>query len=219
MADKNLDLEPDDSEEADNEKSGIEGDKGTLPLEIRSLLVTLLRGPFLVASEKPNLWKLLLDNKEAVLSQLANLNLTLLIDETGGIAFVKKLDLGDTEAPSLLTTISYKLLDSVLIVKLRETLMMAESAGQRASISFDEMSEVLKFYDPVASTDQVNFQKHVSAAVDRCCKRHFLTPLPNKGYYEINKIIKLLFTASDVAALAAAYEDLIRKNKKAPSED
>lgn len=193
-----------------------EEDPGTLSYDLRDLLVYLLRGPYLQASDNIRLWNLLCANKDIVLSQLANIYLTLFIDEKEGIAFIKNLPIEN--APSLLSSFNYKLLDSVLIVELRERLMVSETTGEKAMISKDEISSLLAFYSPFSSHDQIKFNRSVDAVIERSLRRHFLIPLPNKGDFEISRILKVMFTASDVIALSKAYEELI-KTKSAKITD
>ena len=207
---KNFAGDSDEPQESLQERT-FEGDPGTLPLEMRNLILSLLKGPYLSSKESPKQWDLLLRYKEAVLSQLANLYLTLLIDEVDGIAFIKQIDTGEVEVPTLLTSFTYKLLDSVLLVELRERLMNAENSGQRATISMDEMVSHLTLFDSVSKDDQVKFLKRVAAVVERFTKRHILIQLPSKEDYEISPILRVLFTASDVAALAKSYEELIEQ--------
>lgn len=209
--DRNLDHSNQEDETGENETLEhvfSEEDPGTLSYELRDLLVYLLRGPFLQAADNIRLWNLLCANKEIILSQLANIYLTLFIDEKDGIAFIKNLPIEN--APSLLSSFNYKLLDSVLIVELRERLMVSETTGEKAMISKEEIASLLSFYSPFSAHDQIRFNRSVDAVIERSLRRHFLVPLPNKGDFEISRILKVMFSASDVTALSKAYEELIK---------
>lgn len=202
--------EQEEFEEDSFEKGLYEGDHGTLPMEVRNLLISLLKGPYLVASENPRLWDQLINNKELVLQQLSNLYLTLMIDDIDGIAFIKQADTGDLQVPTLLTRTEYRLLDSVLIVELRGRLMEAETAGQRAVISKDEIYSYLGYFDVDSKLDQLGAKRRADAVIERFVKRHFLTALPNRGNYEISPVLKVIFRANEIAALSEAYEELLR---------
>lgn len=195
-----------------------EGDHGNLPLEVRNLLIALLRGPYLLASESPKHWSVLLKNKEIVLQQLSNLYLTLTIDDIDGIAFIKQSDTGDLQTPTLLTRTEYKFLDSVLVVELRGRLMEAENAGQRAVISREEIYSHLGYFDIDSKTDHVGAKRRADAVIERFVKRHFLSVLPNRDNYEISPVLKVVFKASEIETLAKSYEELLKNNSPLGSE-
>jgi hypothetical protein len=191
-----------------------ENDRGTLPLEIRKLLIVLLRGPYLLSSDAAN-WNLLLQNRDLVLQQLGNIFLSLTIDELNGVAYICQADTGEVEAPTLLSSFSYKLLDSVLIVEMRDRLMKANQAGERAAISTDEIVSLLTFFDPASKDDQTRFVKRVVSVITRCKDRHFLLPV-SKDTYEISPILKVVFGASQIQEMKESYQRLI---DQALSED
>lgn len=191
-----------------------ENDRGTLPLKIRKLLIVLLRGPYLLSSDAGN-WNLLLQNRELVLQQLGNIFLSLTIDEINGVAYICQADTGEVEAPTLLSSFSYKLLDSVLIVEMRDRLMKANQAGERAAISTDEIASLLTFFDPASKDDQTRFMKRVVSVITRCKDRHFLLPV-SKDTYEISPILKVVFGASQIQEMKESYQRLI---DQALSED
>ena len=55
------------------QKGLYEGDVGTESLEVRRLLVFLLKGPYLWRDQKKQLWPLLINHQEELKVQLANL--------------------------------------------------------------------------------------------------------------------------------------------------
>lgn len=55
------------------QKGLYEGDVGTESLEVRRLLVFLLKGPYLWHDQKKQLWPLLINHQEELKVQLANL--------------------------------------------------------------------------------------------------------------------------------------------------
>lgn len=206
--------EPDfglDSPDSDSEtvEHGLyEGDRGTLSMELRNVVITLLRGPYLFKNERPKVWDLLTVYRPKIREHLANLYLDLVCDDDVGIAYIRQADTGELEVPTLLNKVSYTLLDSVLIVELRDRLHAMAQRGERATISFDEIASLLTFFDPLAKTDQAGYLKHVSAVIERFKKRHFLVTL-KAGNYEISPVLKVVFNASEVEQMAQAYRSLI----------
>ena len=66
------------------------GDCGTLPMDVRKVLVTLLKGPYLYKDRRADAWKILTANREMICEQLANLLLDLVVDEAVGVAYVRR---------------------------------------------------------------------------------------------------------------------------------
>ena len=194
-----------------------ENDRGTLPLEIRKLLIVLLRGPYLLSTDAVN-WNLLLKNRELVLQQLGNIFLSLTIDEVNGVAYIFQVDSGEVEVPTLLSSFSYKLLDSVLIVEMRDRLMKANQTGERAAISTDEIVSLLTFFDSTSNDDQTRFMKHVMSVISRCKDRHFLLPV-SKDTYEISPILKVVFGASQIQEMKESYQRLIDEDLPAETAE
>lgn len=162
--------EPDEKEAGKNEN--WPGDCGTLGFPLRKVLVTLLKGPYLYRDKRKEAWNLLMDNLPTVREQLANLLLDLVVDEELGVAFVKNPDMQDVQAPSLLNKYSFRFLDSVLLIEMRDRLMRAQQSGQRAMMEADEINTHLAVFDPISKTDQKIFSQHVGAVLN-------LSSLPN----------------------------------------
>ncbi len=206
-------------DEESSENFTYEGDRGTLALPLRNVLVRLLKGPYLTPSVRPDDWALLLNYRDKILEQLSNLYLTAVIDEENGIAYVRQAETGNPETPALLRRTTYRLLDSVLIVELRERLMKAQQQGDRGIVTPDEIFPMLALFDPASASDQVNFQKRVSAVIDRFKKARFLIELKGgSGGYEISPVLKVMFGASEADELRRAYLKLLEGNTP-PEED
>lgn len=185
----------------------FEGDTGTLRAEERQLLVTLLRGPYLLRSEKPNLWNTLVNSRERVVSRLNDLFLGLVMDSDQGIAFCRQADLGEMQAVPLLRRVTLRFLDSVLLLEMRDRLLDAEATAERALISADNIEEILRGFDPTSRTNEKLFKNHVNAVIARLLRRKLLIRVNDSvRLFEISMVLRLIFNAEEVAALKAAYE-------------
>lgn len=96
-------------------------DTGELDGASRRVLLRLLRGPYLRADEHANLWAALVRNEPTLRSRLADLYLELVTDLDGGVAFVRNLEVED--APKVVRAHPLTLLDTVLVLFLRRTLL------------------------------------------------------------------------------------------------
>ncbi len=185
-----------------------EGDTGSLSFEQRQLMVTLLRGPYLTQAERPNLWQTLINSRSVIEASLANLFLSLIVDEELGVAFCRQADVGDLEAPQLLRQFSLSYLDSVLLLELRQRLLTAQSKGEKAVIAQETIEELLKTFDVSAKTNERQFKSHVNAVIKRLTARKLLKKLgDNTNLYEICLALKLIFNVEEIVALKKAYQD------------
>lgn len=192
------------------------GDRGTLSLPMRKLLITLLKGPYLYRDKRKDVWNLLINNTDAIRTQLSNLLLELIIDDELGVAYIRKPDLEGIEAPSLLNQYVFKFLDSVLLIEMRDRLMRAQQSGQRAVMSLDEISTHLGVFEPTARTDTSLFAKRVDAVLKRMKERHLLIELgKNANNFEVSPVIKTVFDAAQVDALRQAYVEHIENARRA----
>ena len=194
----------------------FEGDRGTLSFRLRCLLVTILKGPYLYRDRRRDAWELLINQRDAIEQCLNNLFLTLVVDEEIGVAFTQAAALADQQAPSLLNRYSFKFLDSVLVVEMRDRLMRAKQSGSRAMMSMDEIRTVLAAVEPSSKTDTALFASRVNATLKRMRERHLLLPLDRSGEnWEVSPVLKVAFDAVQVEQLAAAYGRIVEHRAQA----
>lgn len=197
-------------EATENEAAAKEnwpGDCGTLSMPLRRVLVTLLKGPYLYREKRKDAWNLLMNNLPVIREQLANLLLTLVIDDEVGVAFVKSPDLGDVQAPSLLNKYTFRFLDSVLLIEMRDRLMRAHQHGDRAVMQIDEINAHLGVFEASAKKDRAVFATRVNAVIKRMKERHLLLDCGRgSDTWEISPVLKVVFDAAQVDELRHIYE-------------
>ncbi len=197
-------------EATENEAAAKEnwpGDCGTLSMPLRRVLVTLLKGPYLYREKRKDAWNLLMNNLPVIREQLANLLLTLVIDDEVGVAFVKSPDLGDVQAPSLLNKYTFRFLDSVLLIEMRDRLMRANQHGDRAVMQIDEINAHLGVFEASAKKDRAVFATRVNAVIKRMKERHLLLDCGRgSDTWEISPVLKVVFDAAQVDELRHIYE-------------
>lgn len=200
--------------EASLSKPLYPGDTGRLSLEQRQLLVYLLKGPYLLRSERPNLWKTLFTSRKVIESSLNDLFLTLIMSEDMGVAFCKQADVGELESPQFLRQFELRFIDSVLLLEMRERLYASEVKGERSLISLESIEEILKSFDPNSKTNEKIFRQHVGAVVKRMLERRLLLRVSsNTDLFEISIVLKLLFNAEEIQALQEAYLEKARREE------
>jgi len=192
--------------ENSNEKL-FEGDTGELPLDTRRVLVQLLTGPYLDSKRHSILWPVLVRDSNIIKKRLADLFLELVIDFDMKVAFTRQVDTGDLETPTLLRSSRLTFVDSVLILFLRRQLAQAETHGERAVVSKDEIIEYLGIYEKAANTDKAGFYKRIQASIEKIKDRSILQKIRSSDErYEVSPTLKLLFSAEEIQALTALYQ-------------
>ena len=182
------------------------GDSGELPLDTRRALVQLLAGPSLDGRRHPKLWPILARDEAVIRRRLAELFLELVIDRDVQVAFTRQADTGDLEVPLLLRRAQLTFIDSILLLHLRQRLTQADSQGDRAVVSTDEITEFLSLYERAANTDRAGFVKRVHASIEKIKKHSILQKIrASDDRFEIAPTLKLLFSVEEIQALTLLY--------------
>ena len=197
----------DDSAENNNANNLFIGDTGELPLDTRRALVQLLSGPSLDGQRHTKLWPVLIRDEGIIRRRLADLFLELVIDRDLLVAFTRQADTGELEVPTLLRRSRLTFVDSVLLLFLRRQLAQAESHGERAVVSKEEIVDQLGLYEKAANTDKAGFAKRIHASIEKIKERSILQRIrASDDRYEVSPTLKLLFSAEEIQALTALYQ-------------
>jgi hypothetical protein len=187
----------------------FEGDTGQLPIDTRRVLVQLLLGPSLDARRQNRLWPVLLRDETVVRSRLHELFLELIIDRDLEVAFTRQVASAELEVPILLRKAGLTFLESVLLIFLRQRLTQAETQGERAVVSRDDMLAHLQVFESAGNPDHARFEKQQQNAVEKAKKLSLIRVIrSSEGRYEVSPTLKLLFSAEEVQSLTAAYQSI-----------
>jgi hypothetical protein len=183
------------------------GDTGELPLDTRRALVQLLSGPSLDGRRHQKLWPVLVRDEHVIRRRLADLFLDLVIDRDLQVAFTRQADTGDLEVPLLLRRAQLTFIDSLLLLHLRQQLTQAESHGERAVVSTEEIVEYLSLYERTGNTDRAGFAKRIHASIEKIKKHSILQKIRSSdNRFEVSPTLKLLFSAEEIQALTILYQ-------------
>jgi hypothetical protein len=193
------------------------GDTGELPWETRRALVQLLAGPSLEARRHPKLWPVLVRDEIVIRCRLAELFLDLVMDVDQKVAFTRQADVVDVDSPILLRRSPLTFLDSILLLYLRQSLTKADTQGERAVVSTEEIQEHLTIYQAAASTDRAGFVKRVHASIEKMKKSNMLQKIrASEDRFEVSPTLKLLFSAEEIQALTKLFERMSAGETIAP---
>jgi hypothetical protein len=195
--------------EQESDQALYQGDSGELSLDTRRVLVQLLAGPSLDGQRHSKLWPILIRDEAAIRSRLSELFLQLVIDRDLQVAFTRQAETGDLEVPRLLRRANLTFLDSIVLLHLRQRLTQAETHGDRAVVSTDEIIDFLGVYEQAGNTDRVLFEKRIHAAIEKIKKHSILRKIrSSEDRFEISPTLKLLFSAEEIQALTRIYYDM-----------
>ena len=189
-----------------------DGDPGSLPRGTRRTLVRLLQGPYLTAELHPELWNSLLADEVAIRRRLGDLFLELVLDREAGLAFTGNAQDPTGESPSVMRTLPLTLVDTVLLLHLRTLLLRTTTPGERVFVDRGEIDDHLTVYRPHVSTDHSGFMRRVSSSIDKLKRASLLRETDVPERYEISPVLALVFSADEVAAVAAEYRRLLGDN-------
>jgi hypothetical protein len=193
----------------DTQKLLFAGDSGELELETRRALVQLLAGPSIDGRRHGKLWTTLLRDESAICKRLSELFLTLVIDREQQVAFTRQAETEDLEVPVLLRRAQLSFIDSVLLLHLRERLARADTQGERAAISEDEIRDYLTLYEKQGNTDHAAFGKRLQNSIEKLKKFSVLQRIrSSEQRYEISPTLKLLFSAEEIVELTTLYRKM-----------
>ncbi len=183
---------------------------GSLRLDTRRCLVNLLNGPSIDGRRQSGLWMVLLRDREAIQTYLHNIFLELVVDLPQQVAFIRQVaEDGETDIPILLRRHQLTLIQSALVLYLRQRLTEADAANERAVVSTREMNEHLMLFEKARNTDLARFDRQCESAIEKCKALNLIRPIRSSdARFEVSPTLKLLFTAEDIQALTATYKTL-----------
>lgn len=184
------------------------GDTGVLDIDTRRALVRLIRGPFLDGSADDDVWAALLRNDAVVRQYLAEIFLTLVVDSDERIAFTQQALETDVAFPKLLRRVPLTLVDSALLLFLRQELSTVSGTGQRAIVGLDDITAQLQPYQREGASDHSMQLKRINAAVKKMRDNGILRATTTEARFEISPVLRILFPPEQIAALTDVYGQL-----------
>lgn len=185
----------------------------------------LVRGPYIDRERTGELWLALRNNTELIRTHLRNMCLSLVIDETAGVAYIIHDEDSGLESGSFIRKAPLSLYETFLLLFLRERLAQATAVGQRAVVDHEELVDALQPFEQRASTDKAKHGDKCALAIKGLKKKAFLE-IAGKGTvaerlrrYEIAPILSLVFAPEEIARLRDTYTRYLRGEWEAIAEE
>lgn len=183
-------------------------DHGRLPEMTRRVLVQLLRGPYVRQENHPKLWAALVCDEEPVRIALSNLFLELVIDAEQNLAFVRNVEYAAIDTPRVIRSTPLTLLDTALVLHLRQLLLRGTDATGRVFIGREDIDDALSPFRPATNTDPATFAKRINSAVDKMKRSSVLLTTSESERFEISPILAIVFDANEVTAVTREVQAL-----------
>ncbi|GAB2470769.1 DUF4194 domain-containing protein [Luteococcus sediminum] len=182
-------------------------DRGRLADDTRRAIIALVRGPYLSAARQPELWRALLRDRAAIELHLGNMFLEMVVDLERQLAFVHNAEL-EVETPRVVRQLRLGLLDTALLLDLRQRLLHDVDVSGRVFVDRAELEEALAAYRPQASTNLAGFARAVTAAIEKMRKAAVLLLTSQPERFEISPVLAVAFDADELAAVARDLAEL-----------
>ncbi|TDC69618.1 DUF4194 domain-containing protein [Actinomadura sp. GC306] len=178
------------------------GDTGTLDVDVRRVLVRLLRRRFLLAEKHPAQWRTLLENQQIIESRLHDLFVRLVVDHDRGIAYKQQVRSAELEVPILLRDDPYNRAETLVLVHLRTVYQRERSTGETsARVDIEELEQtVLTYFDP-DDHNLARSQREIQNAVQRLAADGLLTE-ESQGRYRITPLVEVVLSIERLTELS-----------------
>lgn len=153
----------------------FDGDLGNFSLELRQLLVRLLRGPYLDGSVDPAAWQLLLDQQEVVSAYVSEIFLSVTLDTDRKIAMLTPAQIDQVHTTPIAPRRALKRDETLLALRLRLLLEQHSGTGSDAVLSRNAMHEILTEHRSASDRDDKRFAESCDAAIARLSALRLLT--------------------------------------------
>jgi hypothetical protein len=190
------------------ERALFDGDTGSFPLELRQLIVRLLRGPYLDGVAEPRLWSLLLDNRSAVAAYLAEIFLLLTVDAERKVALLTP---AEVEAPHTQPIQPRKPLrreETLLALRLRLLLDRHAGSGTDAVISRAGAREIIEEHRRPGAVDDKRLAELTDASLARLLALKLILPTELPDQFRVSNALALALPFESVDEIPAYLEAL-----------
>lgn len=184
-----------------------------LPDATRRVLVQLLKGPYVMRDRHPQLWPSLSADEAVIRERLADLFLELVLDRDAGVAFVRNAASEAGDVPKVIRNTPLTLIDTALVLFLRDRLLRAEASAGRVFVGRDEIDDQLAVYRPATSTDATTFARRVNASVEKLKNNSVLLGTGEEDRFEVSPILGMVFDADQVLAVTAELRALVAEGE------
>jgi hypothetical protein len=169
----------------------FDGDTGTLPENVRAVLLTLLKRPYVSGETKPAEYELILEHEPALRTRLNDQFLDLVVDREHKVAYKRQAvsETGD-KYPTLLYDQAYNREETILLVTLRR--MLSGSKADAVFVDRTDLLDAVTRHRPATATDTVGDAKATANAIENLLKSQLLLKTSQTDRYRVPTMLKAL---------------------------
>lgn len=145
--------------------------------------------------------------------QLNNLFLTLIVDDTAGVAYTRVWSEDVEDKRALLRTMPLTFMDTVILLHLRRELITS-NPNERTIVDEQEVMEATVPYQPTVGTDRVAQQKKFMGSWNKMKNHSIVIKTPTEGRWEVSPVLRILFSAEEIAAVTRSYEAILKDSSE-----
>lgn len=178
------------------------GDRGSLALPVRRVIVRLLQRRFLLADRNSEDWAVLLEHQQIIESRLHDLFVRLVVDPARGVAYKQQVRSEELDVPILLRDEAYTRAETLVLVYLRTVFQRESTAGEPSvRVDVEEIEQTVLTYFTAADGDIARRQKAVRAALARLRQEGIVTE-ESEGRYLVSSLVEIVLSADRLRELS-----------------
>ncbi|UYQ78161.1 DUF4194 domain-containing protein [Glutamicibacter sp. JL.03c] len=176
----------------------FEGDTGKYSLQLRQLLVRLLRGPYLDGSIDAAAWQLLLDQQQTITDYFSEIFLSLSLDMDRKIAMLAPVHIEQVHTAPIAPRRPLKRDETLLALRLRLLLEQQSGSGADAVASRSTMHEILAEHRQASDRDDKRFAESCDAAIARLQSLRLLTGTELENEFRISPALAMALPLGNI---------------------
>ncbi|MGO4384414.1 DUF4194 domain-containing protein [Specibacter sp. RAF43] len=185
------------------ERALFAGDTGSFSLEIRQVLVRLLRGPYIDGAAEPVLWTTIATHRQSLQQYLSEIFLLLTIDPERKIAMLAPAEIDAVHTQPIMPRKPLRREETLLALRLRMLLDRHAGSGTEATVTRGGAREILAEHRRPGAVDDKRLDEQTDAALARLLALKLLLPTELAGEYRVSNALALALPFDSIDQIPA----------------
>ena len=179
------------------------GDTGSFPLELRLVLVRLLRGPYIDGTTDPALWTTILNQATSLQQYLSEIFLLLTIDAERKIALLTPAAIEAVHTQPIVARKPLRREETLLALRLRVLLDRHAGTGTDVGISRAGARDILAEHRQPGMVDDKRLDEQTDAALARLASLKLIVPTELPNEYRVSNALALALPFDSIDQIPA----------------
>ena len=179
------------------------GDTGSFPLELRQVLVRLLRGPYIDGTTDPALWTTILNQATSLQQYLSEIFLVLTIDAERKIALLTPAVIEAVHTQPIVARKPLRREETLLALRLRVLLDRHAGTGTDVGISRAGARDILAEHRQPGMVDDKRLDEQTDAALARLASLKLIVPTELPDEYRVSNALALALPFDSIDQIPA----------------